>query len=717
MMKRIVQTFAFAVLSATAAQAQLLPNEHFHEIDGKLIRCYSTEKMLESMAADPALIERRAAVNHKNDKYLARNEAERDGILRAGNVITIPVVVHVVWRTSAGNITDARIMEQINRLNVDFRRQNTDAPQTPLEFQSVASDTEIQFCLATRDPQNNPTTGIVRVQTTLSNIGSGNNYYSATNGSPAWNTSQYLNIWVCEIGGGILGYAYLPGSAPATYDGVVIDYRYFGTTGATPPYNLGRTATHEVGHWLNLEHIWGDSPGCSPDDGVSDTPLQGSEYGGCPSHPQNSCGSNDMFMNYMDYVNDACMNVYTAGQRNRMRTAIQNSRPGLLTSQGCVSSSDDAGISQIIAPNGTYCSGTIVPQVVIRNNGGNTLTSATINYRVDGGATSTQSWSGNLTTNQSQTVTLPSITASNGSHTFEAWTSSPNGQTDGDPTNDSQTANFTVSSGGQALPFMEGFESAGFPYAGWTLNNPDGNVTWARTTTAAKTGVASMFMDNWDYTANGQVDEITLPALNCNTGSSSTVTMTFDLAYSLYSASGYSDTLRVQVSTDCGQTWTTVYNKAGNQLSTTGATTSVEFIPTAAQWRNESIDLSAYNTAGNLLVKFRHTTDYENNLYVDNINIVSSGVSNVESLEQAQGSLAVYPNPTTGLVAVQVNLPAAENIEILLYNSLGQLVQGMRDDAVTNGAYQMDLSSLPAGLYHVQVKTPNQSLSSKLVRE
>lgn len=712
-MKKLLPLLAVATLSMSTAQAQLQP--HYHEVDGKMIRCYANQKMEEAANADPTLVQKRALINSRIEKYIAKNADRADSPLRSGSVLTIPVVVHVVYRTAAGNLSAARVQEQIDRLNLDYRRQNTDASQTPSEFSSIVADCEIEFCLATRDPQGNPTTGIVYVQTSQSDIGMSNNYYStAAGGSTAWNSSQYLNIWVCEVGGGVLGYAYLPGSAPASYDGVVIDYHYFGSTGASAPYNMGRTATHEVGHWLNLQHIWGDSGGCSPDDGVSDTPLQDSEYGGCPSHPQNTCGSNDMFMNYMDYVNDACMNSFTQGQRTRMRSAIQSSRPGLLTSQGCISSSLDAGISQIISPVGGVCATTFAPQVVIKNYGSSALTSATINYRVDGGTASTQSWTGNLSTNQSQTVTLGNITVSNGAHTFEAWTSSPNNGTDGDPNNDDSQSSFTANASGQALPFFEGFEAVTFPPNGWSANNPDNSVTWERTTDAAKTGIASMFMDNWDYPEYGEVDEVTLPALNCNTGG--TITMTFDVAYSLYTPSGYSDTLRVLVSDDCGYTWSTVYEKYDNNLSTTGAITTVEFVPTSNQWRNESINLSNYNNASGLLIKFQHVADYENNLHVDNINISSTGVSGVAQVQQ-EPSLAVYPNPTTGLLNIDVKLPTAEDIEIVLFNALGQSISRVRDSGVVQGGYQMDMSSLPAGFYQVQVVSGAKTLSARVVRQ
>jgi hypothetical protein len=256
---------------------------------------------------------------------------------RIGTIYNIPVVVHVVYNTTTQNISDAQIQSQIAVLNKDFRRLNTDAAYTPSAFTSIAADAEISFCLATKDPNGNATTGITRTYTsTTSFIDNDAVKSSTTGGKNAWPAGSYLNLWVCNLGGGLLGYAQFPGG-PAFTDGVVIGYQYFGTTGTVAaPYNKGRTATHEVGHWLNLRHIWGDAS-CATDY-VSDTPTQSTSNYGCPSYPHPTCSnSSDMFMNYMDYTDDACMNVFSLGQKTRMRAlfATGGARASLLTSTGC----------------------------------------------------------------------------------------------------------------------------------------------------------------------------------------------------------------------------------------------------------------------------------------------------------------------------------------------------------------------------------------------
>lgn len=245
-------------------------------------------------------------------------------------LITIPVVIHVVYNGSSQNISEAQIQSQIQVLNEDFRRLNSDADNV----WSQAADSEIEFCLATVDPNGNATNGIIRKSTTVNGFGTNNSVKSSSSGgSDPWPASDYLNVWVCNIGGGILGYAQFPGGSAST-DGVVNDYRYFGTVGtATAPFNLGRTMTHEVGHYLNLRHIWGDG-NCNVDDFVSDTPLASGSNGGCQIG-SSSCNSVDMVQNYMDYSDDACMNLFTQGQKSRMQAALASSRASLLNSNGC----------------------------------------------------------------------------------------------------------------------------------------------------------------------------------------------------------------------------------------------------------------------------------------------------------------------------------------------------------------------------------------------
>ena len=298
--------------------------------------CGTTEYQMMLEQADPSIINRREEIEQFTRDFLISNPQGERALVR------IPVVVHVVYNTTAENISDAQIQSQITVLNQDFRKLNADAANTPSAFAGLAGDANIEFCLASVDPNGNATSGILRVPTSATSFGTNNTVKSsASGGSNPWNAGKYLNLWVCDISGSILGYAQFPGGSAST-DGVVCDYQYFGTIGtATAPFNKGRTATHEVGHWLNLYHIWGDDgTGCTGSDQVTDTPNAAGPNYGCPAFPRVTCSNGpngDMFMNYMDYTDDACMFMFSNGQISRMQALFSTggARNGLITSNGC----------------------------------------------------------------------------------------------------------------------------------------------------------------------------------------------------------------------------------------------------------------------------------------------------------------------------------------------------------------------------------------------
>lgn len=267
-------------------------------------------------------------------------------------IYTIPVVVHIVYdpNVPSSNISDEQVLEQLEALNKDFRRLNIDAINTPAKHLGVAADTKIQFCLANKDPLGNP------IELAINRTPANKASYHYLNDDVKlkkeiyWPSDQYLNIWVTRLSSNILGYAQFPSdsdlsglkgfSSEATTDGVVIDYRVFGVNpNSNSLYNLGRTLTHEVGHWLGLLHIFGENLNCDTDF-VEDTPTQGVDNEGLTNCDTiiYSCGSNEvMYQNYMDYTSDRCMNLFTNGQALRMHSAILTSpnRLALLSSKGC----------------------------------------------------------------------------------------------------------------------------------------------------------------------------------------------------------------------------------------------------------------------------------------------------------------------------------------------------------------------------------------------
>jgi hypothetical protein len=283
-------------------------------------RCASYEVLEQQLKADPTLAANMQAIEENTSRFLSNQSANK----LVNGVVVIPVVVNVLYKTTAQNISLAQIQSQINVLNADFGATNSDYNLTPTAFQSLRSgNTNIQFVLDT----------VIRKSTTKTSWSTNDAMKKSSQGgiNPSSPTTK-LNLWVCNLSNGILGYAQFPGGSSTT-DGVVIDDNATGSTGTvSAPYNKGRTATHEVGHWLNLRHIWGDAT-CGSDL-VNDTPLHNTANYGCPAsgHRSTCTGTPlEMTMNYMDYTNDACMYMFSAGQKTRMQAtfATGGGRTGL----------------------------------------------------------------------------------------------------------------------------------------------------------------------------------------------------------------------------------------------------------------------------------------------------------------------------------------------------------------------------------------------------
>jgi hypothetical protein len=271
---------------------------------------------------------------------------EKNLVSRIEGEVVIPVVVHVLYNTDKQNIPDSRIIEQIEALTKDYTATNDDISSVPNAFKPLIGSSGFRFQLANRDPDGNPTNGIRRIFTSRTSFSDNDGMKRASGGGVApWDTKSYLNIWVCNLGTDLLGYAQFPGPSggSALTDGVVINYRYFGINGAEAPFDLGRTLTHEVGHWLGLFHIWGDDEEeddvCSFDDEIGDTPLQAVPTYNCRIFPftRDDCTPGNpgiMFMNFMDYTDDACMHMFTQQQHARMNSVLNSIRAGLKSSKG-----------------------------------------------------------------------------------------------------------------------------------------------------------------------------------------------------------------------------------------------------------------------------------------------------------------------------------------------------------------------------------------------
>ncbi len=402
-------------------------------------------------------------------QYMEQQLMQQHGLdpsQRTNEVYNLPVVVHVIHNGesygSSVNITDEQIFSAIAAMNNDFRHiagTNGDG---------AGPDIGVEFCLAVRDPNGAPTNGINRVNgsavplySTLGISGSGSSAASesAVKALSTWPRASYVNIWVVsEIdgndgGSGIQGYAYFPFNSPV--DGIVILYNAFGTTGNLKSYtNMNRTITHEMGHYLGLYHTFNGTSSCSVEsdcntagDRVCDTPVT-IQNASC-SNP--ACSGTQQVQNYLDYTQQTCQNMFSEGQKLRMRTTLETQRTSMITSLGCMPVyNTDVGITAVTSPIGTICPGATSPKVNLTNFGSNTLTSVTIQSNIDGVGSTNFNWTGSLASGSSVIVTLNSITPTSGAHTFYAWTTNPNGTSDQNTSNNQSTGAFTATSGASA---------------------------------------------------------------------------------------------------------------------------------------------------------------------------------------------------------------------------------------------------------------------------
>ena len=674
-------------------------------------RCGTMQNLEMLKQQDPGLEQRMQAIDDQIENAFLANPANKT----SGVIITIPVVVHVIYNGAAQNISDAFITSQLDVLNEDYTATNADKLKVPPYYRNRIGSTEFKFKLASRDPSGNPTNGILRVPTTVSSFSTNNAVkYTAQGGDNAWPSASYLNVWVCNLGNGVLGYAQFPGGAAAT-DGIVILYSAMGRVTSGSPYNLGRTATHEVGHWLNLKHIWGDS-NCG-NDNVSDTPTsQTANYGvPCQKVTCTNGPSGDMYMNYMDYTDDAAMQMFSIGQAVRMNTVMNGVRASLKTSLGCTAPSlnvDDASISEIVSPVYAPCTNTnlsFIPEVKLTNAGSAVLTSCTINYKVDNGTVQTFAWTGSLASLASVNVTLASMTAISGDRYFYTYTSNPNGGTDANPANDRLTGRFYVKAANAALPLIQSFTATTFPPTAWSSKKYDCTTGWVRTTTAFASSPAAMVFNNFTQTAtnSGRIFDLITQPVNISTAPNPT--LTFNVAYAQRTGS-ITDTLEVLISTDCGYTYTSVFKKFGTALET-APSQGTAYAPAANQWRNESVNLSAHASAANAILVFRNTTKAGNNIYVDDITLDQlQGINTVDFTND----VSVFPNPTNGFFNISFASANQSDYVVSVVNALGETVISKMNVSAGSQLATVDMSGKTKGLYFVLITSDKGNVVKKL---
>lgn len=683
-------------------------------------KCATMQRLQERLERNPSLQARFFAERESFNRIAQQRSIQNRSAAESRTAIYIPVVFHVVMANPA-TVTDAQLQAQIDTLNKDFFGANGDSVRIPSYFKSLFGKSSIQFCLAQRTPDGDPSSGIVRKTTSQTSFSTNDAVkHSGSGGDDSWNTDNYFNVWVCPLSGGVLGYATFPNDGTPAEQGVVMDYRSL-PGGSYPTYNGGKTLTHETGHYFNLYHIWGDDNGaCTGTDFVDDTPNQGDASSGTITGLKtDNCtpsGNGIMYQNYMDYTNDVCLVMFTAQQASRMEAALTAYRSSLLSSDGCkavVLKNYDAKLAAITGPAQRLCSSSFTPVVNIQNKGTQTLTSLVISTQIDNGTVTNNNWTGSLVYGQASPVTLTTLTTTTGNHILTVYVSRPNAVSDENTAND--TLRFAIQFYDPVTQVSEGFESSTFPPKGWDIVNPDNGITWKRSTAAAKTGTASAMIDNFDYSTIGQTDDLRLPTTNIPATVDSAF-LSFQLAAAAYTATNTAnnvwDTLEVLVSSDCGSTYTSLYKKWGASLVTVTSPVISFYTPSANDWRKDSINIGAYIGKGNLLFAFRNTTGYENNIYLDDVNLRTVTINpNLKARK-----FLVTPNPTTRQIAVQFYQPAGLQT-VQVFTSTGQkIAEVIVNSGTANNVYYFNLDRYASGMYVVKAVFVDRVFTEKIMK-
>ncbi len=370
----------------------------------------------------------------------------------------------------------------------------------------------------------------------------------------------------------------------------------------------------------------------------------------------------------------------------------------------------DMAITTVTGIPALICSGTFNPSVTIKNNNSTTLTSCNVNYQVDNGTIVSTPWTGSLAQNATAVVVLNNVSAGNGSHTLRIFTDNLNAGIDIAPLNNNSFKTFSYSISSVQPRVVEGFTLPVFPPADWIINDINADaIGWLRSTTAGGFGNSSQSAKMDFYNSlNGRVDEMIVQKADFS-GLTGTASLTFNVAYAQYS--NENDRLEVMVSTNCGTNWVTLFNKAGAVLSTANPLGTGPFTPTSAQWRAELVDLSSYIGQSDILIKFKATSNYGNNMFVDDINItVTTGIADA-ALDKA---INIYPTLTSGLVTLDASFAKAENLKVVVYNTAGQEISTQSYGNTLGGKFEIDLSNVANGNYSVKILTDNAAVTKSV---
>ncbi len=663
--------------------------------------CATDIKVEASLRRFPEMRKNFYQVKKENERKDALDYA--GGYAAAKGAVTsyiIPTVFHIIHENGQENVSDAQVLDAMEVLNNDFRKANSDTNLIVPAFQGVAADCQIQFRLAKLDPNGNCTNGIDRIYSSQTNIGDDGSKLNP------WPHENYYNIWVVKniSPGGIAGYAYYPGTAPQDAEGVIILHNYLGSIGTSSTFS-SRVLTHETGHYLNLPHVWGstNSPGVAcGDDGVNDTPITKGWTSCNLAASICSPGIIENVQNYMEY--SYCTKMFTWGQKAWMTAALNSpdgSRNTLWTAGNLILTGiDNSSLCTAdfsASPNpGALCAG-------------ETITFKDHSYN---GKPNFWNWSfpgGTLVAPSTINDSMPSVQYL-AAGTYSVSLSVSNG---GGSANTTKTAYVSVNPAtaqSSSSSFIDDFEIHTVP-GDWAVHDLDGfGTTWQKTTVAQVSGNYSVFIDNSNSNF-GDADELISPSINI----SAIASPYFTFKYAFTAKTGTASKLLVFVSADCGKSWYQRKGISGTALLTAPSTFG-NFIPQANEWKEEIVSISNVISKNNVLIKFKFINEDGNNLYLDDIAILSN-LGEEEKLENL-AEYSIAPNPIDASSQLSLSLRQKSKVKIELYSLTGEKVKEIYTGDINQGSHQIEINKsdeLSAGLYNLALFINDFRFIKKLI--
>ncbi len=660
--------------------------------------------------AREAIFEQQDAEAYKTG-YKENTATQKSGTnTTQGTVFYIPVVFHILHQGGAENITDAQAIACVAEMTTRYRKLNSDTVNTIPVFKTLASDVQIEFRLATKDPNGNCTNGIIRhVDPNTVWIQGNFSWYAYT-----WNPTKYLNIYVVKsINGTAAAYTYLPGtfSAGNSADCIVARYDYTGSTGASTGSH-GFCISHEAGHWLNLQHTWGNTnnPGVScGNDGVTDTPITEGSNLVCPLSDQScTAGITENVQNYMDY--SYCSTMFTAGQVTRMRNAAQSSTSGRSTVISAANLLATGVTNPIICP----------PIANFHANLRTVCINATITFSDSSSNAHPTSWKwsfpggtmqGGTTVNDS----MPKVSYATPGTYAVSYTATTSGGSGNITKNTYIDVLTNVAS--YNTQFQEGFETATLPGADWSIFNVTG-TDWATTSSAAATGVKSAKLDNM---VNSAGNASVLESTSFDISSFTTPKLVFKYSHK-QKASTDNDKMQIFSSIDCGANWISRWSRNGSILANVTPPSASAFTPTSGQFTSYTVNINGVAGQNNVRFRFEFFADYGNtgavgnNVYIDDINLydASLGITSVEELV----GLNIYPNPSSGTVNLDINLSEAHTIAVVVTDVLGRTIETIPAKEYGTGATTLAVAQKKVyqpGVYFVNMDVDGKQVTKKII--